>query len=236
MKLNSAFPFITQPGHIVCLAGGGGKTSLMFALAHAAADCGMHVLVTTTTHIGIPKDHPVVSSLAMLKEAFRDHSIVVAGFAENNHKLSQPQDFDPALYRQSADLILIEADGAKNLPCKVPNATEPVIPEEADIVIGVMGMDTPGKPLGEICFRKQETMAFLGTDADHIMTINDMAAILTDPRGTMKGAGGKKYIIVLNKCDDIRRKNLAADLRKVLAQKGFADIFCMSLKQTSDVW
>jgi GTPase Era involved in 16S rRNA processing len=52
----------------------------------------------------------------------------------------------------------------------------------------------------------------------------------------MKGAGGKKYIIVLNKCDDIRRKNLAADLRKVLAQKGFADIFCMSLKQTSDVW
>lgn len=236
MEISNAFPFIKETGHIVCLVGGGGKTSLMFALAHAAADHGMRVLVTTTTHIGIPKDHPVVSSSEEAKAAFLETSIVVAGFAENNRKLSQPRDFDPILCKQAADLILIEADGAKNLPCKVPAAHEPVIPEAADIVIGVIGMDTPGKRLGEICFRKAETMAFLGTDENHIMTIDDMAAILTSPLGTMKGVGEKKYIIVLNKCDDIHRKNLAADLRKVLVQKGFADVFCMSVKQTSAVW
>jgi probable selenium-dependent hydroxylase accessory protein YqeC len=187
-------------------------------------------------HIGIPKDHPVVSSSEEAKAAFLETSIVVAGFVENNRKLSQPQDFDPVLCKQAADLILIEADGAKNLPCKVPAAHEPVIPEAADIVIGVIGMDTPGKRLGEICFRKAETMTFLGTDENHIMTIDDMAAILTSPLGTMKGVGEKKYIIVLNKCDDIHRKTLAADLRKVLVQKGFADVFCMSVKQTSAVW
>ncbi len=236
MKLITAFPFIKEPGHIVCLVGGGGKTSLMFALANAAADHGMRVLVTTTTHIGIPRDYPVVSSLAALKTAFEKNAVVAAGFAENDRKLSQPQDFDPAVYARAADLILIEADGAKNLPCKVPNATEPVIPGETDIVIGVMGMDTPGKPLGEICFRQRETMDLLKTDANHIMTIEDMAAILTDPRGTMKGVGEKKYIIALNKCDDILRKELADALRCKLNSKGYHEVYCMALQYSDDVF
>lgn len=236
MNLITAFPFIKEPGHIVCLVGGGGKTSLMYKLAQHAAAAGLRVLMTTTTHIGIPRDYPVVSSFDALRAAFKKQSIVVAGFAENNHKLSQPQDFDPTLYAQAADLILIEADGAKNLPCKVPNATEPVIPEEADIVIGVMGMDTPGKPLGQICFRKPETMKFLGVDENHIMTTDDMARILTDEHGTMKSVGSKKYIIALNKCDDIQRKNQAEELRSALIHRGYKNICCMALKYSEEVF
>ena len=236
MNLITAFPFIKEPGHIVCLVGGGGKTSLMYKLAQHAAAAGLRVLVTTTTHIGIPRDYPVVSSFDALRAAFEKQSIVVAGFSENNHKLSQALDFDPALYAQAADLILIEADGAKNLPCKVPNATEPVIPDEADIVIGVMGMDTPGKRLADICFRKQETMAFLRADENHVMTTDDMARILTDPRGTMKGVGTKKYIIALNKCDDTHRKMLAEELRSSLTKRGCTDIFCMALKHSDELF
>ena len=236
MNLITAFPFIKEPGHIVCLVGGGGKTSLMYKLAQHAAAAGLRVLVTTTTHIGIPRDYPVVSSFDALRAAFEKQSIVVAGFSENNHKLSQPQDFDPALYSQAADLILIEADGAKNLPCKVPNATEPIIPDEADIVIGVMGMDTPGKRLADICFRKQETMAFLGASENHIMTTGDMARILTDARGTLKGVGTKKYIIALNKCDDIYRKALASELKETLVHMGYRDVYCMALQVTDEIF
>ena len=236
MNLHTAFPFIKEPGHTVCLVGGGGKTSLMFALAHAAAGFDMRVLVTTTTHIGIPKGYPVVSSFDALKAAFRANRIVVAGYPENNLKLSQPPDFDPFLYAQAADLILIEADGARNLPCKVPNATEPVIPDAADIVIGVMGMDTPGKALGDICFRKQETMDFLKADERHIMTIDDMASILSSPLGTMKSVGRKKYIIALNKCDNALRKTLAEELRIRLAHMGFNAVYLMALGYSDEIF
>ena len=39
------------------------------------------------------------------------------------------------------DVMLIEADGAKHKPLKVPADWEPVIPEFADIVVSVIGLD-----------------------------------------------------------------------------------------------
>lgn len=40
--------------------------------------------------------------------------------------------------RGLSDVLLIEADGAKRLPLKVPEEWEPVIPELVDLLIGVV--------------------------------------------------------------------------------------------------
>ena len=40
---------------------------------------------------------------------------------------------------------MIEADGAKRLPLKVPGEWEPVIPDFTDLVVGVIGMDAVGR-------------------------------------------------------------------------------------------
>ena len=102
-----------------------------------------------------------------------------------------------------ADITLIEADGAKRMPCKVPRDREPVILPECDIVIGVMGLDTLGRPCEEVCFCLDEMERFLGKDRSHIMNIEDMVKILISEKGTKKGVGEREYYIVLNKCDEI---------------------------------
>lgn len=51
--------------------------------------------------------------------------------------------------RGLSDVLLIEADGAKRLPLKVPEEWEPVIPELVDLLIGVVGMDALGEPDSE---------------------------------------------------------------------------------------
>ena len=45
------FPFLAEKGHIVSLVGGGGKTTLLHAMAAHGARKGWRVLASTTTHI-----------------------------------------------------------------------------------------------------------------------------------------------------------------------------------------
>ena len=44
-------PFLVEKGHIVSLVGGGGKTTLLYAMADHCARKGWRVVVMTTTHI-----------------------------------------------------------------------------------------------------------------------------------------------------------------------------------------
>lgn len=48
---------------------------------------------------------------------------------------------------------MLEADGAKCLPIKAPEAHEPVILPETTRVIQVYGMDGLDQSIGERCFR-----------------------------------------------------------------------------------
>ena len=41
--------------------------------------------------------------------------------------------------KTQCDVLLVEADGAKRKPLKVPAEHEPVIPEDTDMVIGIAG-------------------------------------------------------------------------------------------------
>lgn len=199
----STFPFISEKGHVISLVGGGGKTSLMEALAGACAASGKKTLVTTTTHIGIPTDGSYVTTLSEIEKRWEEGKYATVGYKESEHKLSMLSETELRTYMNLADITLIEADGAKRMPCKVPRDREPVILPECDIVIGVMGLDTLGRPCEEVCFCLDEMERFLGKDRSHIMNIEDMVKILISEKGTKKGVGEREYYIVLNKCDEI---------------------------------
>ena len=47
-------PFLGETGHVISLVGGGGKTTLLYALARWYSAQGQWVLVSTTTHIRRP--------------------------------------------------------------------------------------------------------------------------------------------------------------------------------------
>ena len=209
---------------VIALTGGGGKTSVMFRLADELADMGKTVIVTTTTHIFHPADRNVVESdrasdaaewlarNARKPDRSRtDHgngTVLVAGVSAAEGKLKSLPLTETAVLKELADVLLIEADGAKRLPIKVPGNGEPVIPEYTDVVIGCMGLNCIGGELEEFCFRTEQAAALLGLKKEpngrysHRITCGDTAKILTSDAGTRKLVGERDYRVVINKADD----------------------------------
>ena len=130
---------------MVALVGAGGKTSTLYALARQAADSGRTVVVTTTTHILRHPGLPLVEEPTpeRLRAALEEHGVVTVGTVFRGDKLSGAG--TPEELRRAADVVLVEADGAKRLPLKAPAEYEPVIPPCADAVAAVAGKDAVGQ-------------------------------------------------------------------------------------------
>lgn len=222
LSLEAAFPFLDEKGHVISLVGGGGKTTILYHLAEHCAARGYRVLISTTTHMQQPEEKLWVHEPALLEMHWEKQMMAVLGEACEGGKIRQP---DAAVLEAcigKADITLIEADGAKRMPCKVPAKGEPVILPQSDIVLGVMGLDAVGKPVKDVCFRLKETMDFLKAEEGHRLTPEDAARILSSERGTKKSAAGREYYVVLNKCDDEERFRTGLQVLELLKERGIS--------------
>ena len=115
---------------VVSLAGVGGKTSAIRRLAWEALDRGLKVLVATTTHMACPDAFGCLEgNVEEIRAGLEQRGLAVAGRPAENGKIAFT---GRELYEEAcslADLVLVEADGSRRLPLKVPRAGEPVIPE-----------------------------------------------------------------------------------------------------------
>jgi probable selenium-dependent hydroxylase accessory protein YqeC len=148
-------------GAYVFLIGGGGKTSLMFALAHELAGRGLRVLTTTSTRIRRPREAEcpalVVSDdvgevILRLREGGERH--VTAGRAtigEGAGKLAgfSAAELDAIREAGVADVVLVEADGSAGRPIKAHLDHEPVLSQRASLVVSVIGLSGVGVPATE---------------------------------------------------------------------------------------
>ena len=202
-------------GRVISVVGGGGKTSLMYYLAGVYQRAGKRTAVLTSTRIFDPGD--ACRTVEDCRRRWRLGQYAVCGEKAERGKLVIPNRELLSALDTCADVMLIEADGAKCKPCKAPAPHEPVLLEQSETVIGVMGLDALDRPVGEMCFRVEQVCELLGCDERHILTEDDMAAILLSPRGTRKDVGARRYDVVLNKCDDPERlergKSIAQKLR-----------------------
>lgn len=207
--------------HIISFVGGGGKTTLMYAFAEKCCGEGLRTLVTTTTHIARPQEKFLAENREEILQIWDRNSYAVVGHECDDGKLSMLSAEELNVYIDMADMALIEADGAKRLPCKVPASHEPVLLEKSDIVIGVMGMDALGRPLKEACFRWKEAAELLKAAPDTRITKEMMAAILTSEKGTKKSVGDREYYIALNKCDTLEICREGRAILAMLGEKGY---------------
>lgn len=186
----------------ITLVGGGGKSSLMYALAHEARVSGRTVVVTTSTHI-LP--HPGIfltddPDPDNLRACIQAHGIITLGTMSRADKLSGAGEV--GLCKGLAGVVIIEGDGAKLRPLKAPADHEPVIPPETDAVVAVAGMDCVGRPIGEICHRPQQVCALLDKPMDALVEPQDVVRILSSPRGSRKAvAPHMAFRCVLNKSE-----------------------------------
>ena len=213
------FPFLAEKGHTVSLVGGGGKTTLLYAMADHCACKGWRVLVMTTTHIRQPAAcyAPDDAALTALWQA--GHYAVIGTPAENGKLTLPPQQL---LCRMAqADAVFVEADGAKHCPCKLPAAHEPVLLPQSDIVLAVAGLSALGKPLREICFRYDTIQPqFFAAAPDAPLMPAMLAQLLASAQGGRKAVGDRQFYAVLNQADTPELRQQGIPIQQLLRQQG----------------
>jgi molybdenum cofactor cytidylyltransferase len=186
-------PLRVGRGDVVAVAGAGGKTTLVYRLAAEARASGLRVLVTTTTHMGTL---PEATTGPVFVEADGDPRAGIAkalaqgglatllGRRVREDKLQgvAPEHVD-ALARR-ADLVLVEADGARGRSLKTPADHEPVVPRSTTLLIVVAGLDALGQPLAEAhVHRIDRVAAAAGRAPGSTMDEDVVVAALGDPSG-----------------------------------------------------
>lgn len=230
MKLEELLKICISEKKIISLVGAGGKTTLMYRIATEAAKCGKRVIVSTTTHIRRPKNN-YATGLESVRKLWSEGEYAVIGMMDNNdsQKLIFPEKAFYERVKEEADIILLEADGAKMHSCKVPAAHEPVI-IECDMVIGVMGMSAIGQQVKECCFRFSEEGKWLHINEDTKLTEDIAAIILSSDKGTRKNVKDRDYIVVLNQCDNEEKMGHAQAIAKTLEKDYRIKTVCCCLK------
>ncbi|MBW5380707.1 selenium cofactor biosynthesis protein YqeC, partial [Brachyspira hampsonii] len=172
---------------IIIVCGGGGKTSYIKKLSESYKD--KKVVITTTAKIFKPEKYTETIDA----HSFDNENIIVLGKEYDEKKLMYVgyEQLENAI--KYADIILIEADGAKYYPIKIPNDEEPIIPKFLygriyQIVI-IMGLHSLGRKFKEVCFRYNLCSEI---DSESIVDLE-----------TIKYIADKYYINKL-KCSDIK--------------------------------
>ncbi|MBK7216413.1 MAG: putative selenium-dependent hydroxylase accessory protein YqeC [Candidatus Promineofilum sp.] len=144
---------------MVAFVGGGGKTSLLFALAESLPG---RVVITTTTRIFAAQMRlaPAVvyaDDLSRLGELLDAHGrCLVVGHVDGDKARGVAPDLPARLLaRPDVDAVVVEADGSRMRPVKAPAEHEPVIPPETTLVVPVAGLDALEGPLAEVAHRAE---------------------------------------------------------------------------------
>lgn len=191
-------------GRINSLVGSGGKTSTLYALGCELIEKGKRVTLTTTTKMR-PYENAIPQGLNTV-------------FTEStNGKLTGVSDTD-ALAAE-CDILLIEADGSRSHPIKMPAVHEPVVTEKTDTIIGLVGLAGIGRPIQEVCHRKEIVCEFLQKEESDILTKEDVLNIIQSPEGLMKSVKGHSFIVILNQADTEREIELGLEIASELPEE-----------------
>jgi probable selenium-dependent hydroxylase accessory protein YqeC len=211
---------------VISLVGGGGKSSLMYALAAELSSVGKRVLTTTTTRIYMPKPaespaiiisadpEEIVARAAALLCDHR-HLSAGAGYLAEGGKLNG---LDPAAIEHIAgtglfDFIIVEADGAAGRPLKACAPHEPVVPLFSQWIVAVVGLDAVARPLTEDrVFRSEQYSRITGLAIGEDVTEISIAAMLVHEM-TALAVPGERVLraVFLNKAET--SEDLAAGKR-----------------------
>ncbi len=230
-SLIHAFGIDHRNAPIISVVGAGGKTKTIEQLAMEYKQLRKKVIITTTTQMFQPDQFLWCSEEAtetLLNYLEIDYAVWM-GLPCSDGKMKAPK---PSFLDQLKELnipMLIEADGAKRLPFKVPRENEPVILPGSQMVVGVLGMDALGRTIKEICFHPELVALYLHKTEDQLITKEDYIEVIKGSHGLAKGVTqDMDYIVVLNKVDNEERVRAACQIRDILMRQGIRRIYLTS--------
>ena len=207
MRLSEALR--VQKGDVISLVGAGGKTTAMYRLGRELADQGWRVVTTTTTMIRPPSsdqseelivEDRVDQAVRRVGDALQHRSLITLAsqWFSGENKLRGIEPGWVSRLRPLADVVIIEADGARGLPLKAPAAHEPVVPRETTLFIPVCGVTALGRELTAHAVHHPELVAGLtGLACGELVTDEAIVRLLLNPLGGLKGAPARARVQLL---------------------------------------
>ncbi len=243
MELKRALRLAGYPR--VAVAGAGGKTSTLF---HLAREIRPPLVLAASTHLSLEQtrraDHHIVlkhiEDTNVLQEERPLSGIwLLTGGVEGDRTTgltSEILDWLDAFCGFHSLPLLIEADGARQLPLKAPAAHEPAIPSFVDTVIVVAGLSGVGKPLSPAWVHRPERFAelsglVLGAEISPLA----VARVLKHPKGGLKGIPtAARRVALLNQVDALESKATAEEIASSLLPD-FQTVVITSLARLQEV-
>jgi probable selenium-dependent hydroxylase accessory protein YqeC len=221
-----------RKGAFVAFVGGGGKTTAILRIASELRAEGLSVLVSTTTKVG-PSIAAAVPSVELACSGIGDTAIAAALASHGavfvaagrdpsgKYRGVEPSLLDRLAGEGVADVILVEADGARQKPLKAPAAHEPVVPSRSNIVVPMVGLDALGRTIDGEGVHRPEIVAALSR-ADRV-TPEVIVRIVTSREGGLKSVPPEALVRpILNKVRP-DSSNTAIEIASVLlAESGGA--------------
>lgn len=163
---------------VTAVTGSGGKTTLLGILAEELSGT---VILCTTTHIRKPASLPFAGGnpieISLLLKNSR--KICVGTEEAKSGKITAPAlSFD--CLANLADYVLVEADGSRQLPLKAHREDEPVIPNESNNIICVLGNTGIGRPVISVCHRPELFAQKSGLNLESPVTTEALSALLRE--------------------------------------------------------
>ena len=212
MRLADAL--MVQRGDVVSFVGAGGKTAAMMRLGFELMEDGWRVLATTTTRMAerqlVDFPHHVRWSSSLLRgdralaTLLDEHRFVMVHQGIRSDKVQglPEEQVTRLIDEMNADILLIEADGARQMPLKAPRNHEPVIPPDSTIVVNVAGLDAIGRPLHEVLYNPEPVLNRYGFAEDGVVQPVWLAQILRDETLGLKNIPESARVVsLLNKAD-----------------------------------
>jgi len=184
---------------LIAITGAGGKTTTMYTLASELAQRGKRVITTTTTQIFYPEpdetDTLIVATetselLKSIDEAWQHYQrLTIAGTVLRTEKLAglQPEQPYELLVKSGADVVIVEADGARHRMIKAPAEHEPVIPLQTNIALLLMSAEAINQPLSDrIAHRPERVAKVIGINEGDLLSPAVIAKLMTSEQGALK--------------------------------------------------
>ena len=229
MTLTDAFGIKNR--EVISLVGGGGKTTLMFALGRELSSRLKGVVLTTTTKIWEPTSSPnfalfISDQISEIKnwvtkslEAYP--FLLVATRRLESEKLQgvAPSWLEEVHSLPGVSVIVVEADGAAGRSLKAPREGEPVLPANTTLLVPVVGIDVLDHPLDEEhVFRSEIAARLLNISRGRPVTKEIISGLLLE---TIKGRPkGVRVIPFINKVDVPGGLEKGKELAKVFLSLG----------------
>ena len=190
---------------VITVVGAGGKTSTIFELGNELSNLNKKTIITTTTHMKLDKDFLLIDedfNIENLKKILQKNNLIKIGKNESDYKVKSLDEDTLKRCIDISDFLLIEGDGSKRLPLKAPKDNEPVIIQETDLVIGLIGFDSLDKKIEETCHRPELVSKLLHKNIKENINIFDLVEIIKNKNGLKKNVNCK-YKVIINKVDKL---------------------------------